>query len=1003
MYLINPKMNIFVFCSIYLLIIPALFSQSITNTSVLTFGEIPCKTIAINPKNDLIATGVGQDIYLWDASSAKIIKTLKGHNGTVTSLVFSNKNDNLISGAEDNTAILWDIKTGEKIRTFVGHEKRVSSVAISADDKYILTGSYDWNAKLWDTQTGANVQTYKGHKHWIYSVAFSPDGKMVLTGSSDFTAKLWNRENGTLAGSLLGHTNNITTLKFTPNQKYILTGSTDESVFIWNAENGEFVRKLTPNVGQIYELDISKDGKYFVVGGSNKKASIWNLKKMEKWMDFKEHKAAVIACKFSNTKKSQTIISASHDKSVLKWDLGFGSVKEQYFEKSYPITKGVFSKKGDKAIAALSNGTIKIWSTSTGRTDFLLKADKKIITALAVSLDGKFFITAGNGKTLKLWDLELGKMVRSYEGLKTTVADIAFIDENKFLTVGEKFIQIWDVSQDKPIKTSKQKANLYTLAIAAGSNTIFTNGKSNEIQTFDLQSLSPTGNLEGHAHIVTDLAVSDNGQFLVSGSNDRTAKIWNIEERKLIKSFPGHLGVITTVDISSKGNFILTGSQDKTVRIWDVQTNLPIEMIEGHTKTITTATFSEDDQFVYTTSSDKTAKLWLAGYDVNVHIEEEENTVVNNFAPLPTMENEMMKIRWVSPNERKFRKDGFPLEGADLKFEIEIESKIELDKDQFRMVVNGNTGGKYGITSLENYSGDGDETHFYTYKNGVKFLDEGFNYVQLECRKEDETIARSEALKVHFEPSKINLYLLAIGTQPVDLTYPTKDADDFANLFEDHPLYKRSSTRKLLGTDATASRIKLELSRLQKNRFITDKDLVIIFMSSHGSVRENGIFSLQGTDYDIVDPDATSVGFNEIKDRLASLPCKKMLFLDACHSGTADPALLQNKKDGRESAARLALQRLLIPQDGWTIITSSGNEPSWEHKDWENGSFTESIISGLSDAKADKDQNGMISIDELYSYLKLAVPQLNASVNYPGQTPKMITTLEGDLEFFKVK
>jgi uncharacterized caspase-like protein len=86
-------------------------------------------------------------------------------------------------------------------------------------------------------------------------------------------------------------------------------------------------------------------------------------------------------------------------------------------------------------------------------------------------------------------------------------------------------------------------------------------------------------------------------------------------------------------------------------------------------------------------------------------------------------------------------------------------------------------------------------------------------------------------------------------------------------------------------------------------------------------------------------------------------------------------------------------------QNGWTIFSSSGNEVSWEHSDWQNGAFTEAIIEGLKYGKADYNGNKIITTTELYRYINQRVPKLNTTKGFPKQYPQISNNL-GELPIF---
>ena len=78
----------------------------------------------------------------------------------------------------------------------------------------------------------------------------------------------------------------------------------------------------------------------------------------------------------------------------------------------------------------------------------------------------------------------------------------------------------------------------------------------------------PMYTLTGHTGKVEDLAFHSNGN-LVSASLDGTVRLWNIRAQQEIRAFEGHVGQVTSVDFNSDGSRIVSGSRDRTLKLWE--------------------------------------------------------------------------------------------------------------------------------------------------------------------------------------------------------------------------------------------------------------------------------------------------------------------------------------------------------------------------------------------------------------------------------------------------
>lgn len=114
----------------------------------------------------------------------------------------------------------------------------------------------------------------------------------------------------------------------------------------------------------------------------------------------------------------------------------------------------------------------------------------------------------------------------------------------------------------------------------------------------------------GHTSSVDGVAFSADGQFAVSGSNDKTARLWEVETGQAIHTLTGHTAGIRNVAYSPDGNYLLTGSIDKTARLWDAQTGRELFTLTGHTAEVNGVAFSPDSRYALTGGWEGTIRFW---------------------------------------------------------------------------------------------------------------------------------------------------------------------------------------------------------------------------------------------------------------------------------------------------------------------------------------------------------------------------------------------------------
>jgi uncharacterized protein with WD repeat len=115
----------------------------------------------------------------------------------------------------------------------------------------------------------------------------------------------------------------------------------------------------------------------------------------------------------------------------------------------------------------------------------------------------------------------------------------------------------------------------------------------------------------GHSAPVRCVAISPDGQFLVSGGDDRIVKVWNINEGEEIYTLIGHSGSVTSVAISPDGETLASGSADRTIKLWNLQTGQEIKTLSGDSHSVTCISFHpKKNSVLFSASIDTTIKVW---------------------------------------------------------------------------------------------------------------------------------------------------------------------------------------------------------------------------------------------------------------------------------------------------------------------------------------------------------------------------------------------------------
>ena len=141
--------------------------------------------------------------------------------------------------------------------------------------------------------------------------------------------------------------------------------------------------------------------------------------------------------------------------------------------------------------------------------------------------------------------------------------------------------------------------------------------------------------LEGHSDHVYSVAFSPDGTKIISGSNDTTIKIWNANTGQCLKTFEGHSDYVSSVAYSPDGTKFISGSGDKTIKIWDANTGKCLKTLEGHTNSVFSVAYSPDGTKIVSGSRDNKIRIWDANTGQCLKILKGHSYVVNSVAYSP--------------------------------------------------------------------------------------------------------------------------------------------------------------------------------------------------------------------------------------------------------------------------------------------------------------------------------------------------------------------------------
>uniref|UniRef100_UPI0035944F01 nSTAND1 domain-containing NTPase n=1 Tax=Nostoc sp. TaxID=1180 RepID=UPI0035944F01 len=154
------------------------------------------------------------------------------------------------------------------------------------------------------------------------------------------------------------------------------------------------------------------------------------------------------------------------------------------------------------------------------------------------------------------------------------------------------------------------EGEVWSVAISTDGQTIVSGGRDGTVRLWNLQGHSLVEPFRGHKGEVRSVAISKDGQTIVSGGSDGTVRLWNLQGHPLAEPFCGHNGNVWSVGISTDGQTIVSGGGDGTVRLWNLQGHPLAEPFDGHENYVMSVAISTDGQTIVSGDGDGTVRLW---------------------------------------------------------------------------------------------------------------------------------------------------------------------------------------------------------------------------------------------------------------------------------------------------------------------------------------------------------------------------------------------------------
>jgi len=263
------------------------------------------------------------------------------------------------------------------------------------------------------------------------------------------------------------------------------------------------------------------------------------------------------------------------------------------------------------------------------RESNILLGHEQSVLAIAVDPSGRYIVSAGKDRSLKLWDTKSSKLLTAKpQAHESAIYDVAISPDGKSLASAsnDATIRIWEISEvdgkvqlsDKPKYTlQKHTGSVHAVDFhPSNSQRLVSAGADRTVRLWSVDTGKEIMLISAHYGSVRDVAFSPDGNEIVSGSGDNMVRVWDANtgvQKRLLQM--AHKDEVFSVAFDSTGDRIVSSSSDRSIRIWEAKTGKLVgdESLRGHDGTVYSAIFSADNKTVISTGSDRTIRFWDVG------------------------------------------------------------------------------------------------------------------------------------------------------------------------------------------------------------------------------------------------------------------------------------------------------------------------------------------------------------------------------------------------------
>jgi WD40 repeat protein len=359
---------------------------------------------------------------------------------------------------------------------------------------------------------------------------------------------------------------------------------------------------------EIKSLAVSQNGQYFATGGTNSTAQVWDMNTGQLLGTYK-HDNWVNSVAFSPD--SKYLVTGSYDKTAKVWDLSTGQMRHVLDGHDGTVLGVAYSPDGRYILTGSGDQTAKLWDSETGKELLTLTGHEDMVWDVAFSHSGNQALTGSEDKTVKLWNLKSGVEEYTFTGFNKVVYSVAFSPDDEYIAAAGAAVSafVWDRESHLKQFELEHFNSIDEVRFSNDGKYILTGSFDDTAKLWDAETGKNLRTYYGHTDWIQGVAFTADNRFVFTGGHDSTVKAWLTSASRLVNSFKESESMREAA-FSPDGKFVVVGNRNDHAYLWSIETGRPKFVFDEHTAGVESVAFSRDGKYVVTGSLDKTAKLW---------------------------------------------------------------------------------------------------------------------------------------------------------------------------------------------------------------------------------------------------------------------------------------------------------------------------------------------------------------------------------------------------------